>query len=81
MASGTLDVHAQLRATAVNQVLGTDMKKHFDITSRFQVGTWLMHCIFTFTVAGIAECPHAQLPHTSVLLFTAVHCNQVLHIN
>ncbi|KAL0024765.1 hypothetical protein WJX79_003822 [Trebouxia sp. C0005] len=27
---------AQFRIVAVNQVLGTDMKKHFDITSRFQ---------------------------------------------
>lgn len=27
----------QLRSTSINQVLGTDMKKHFDITSRFQV--------------------------------------------
>ena len=25
------------RSQAVHQVLGTDMKKHFDITSRFQV--------------------------------------------
>lgn len=27
----------QLRATCINMVLGTDMKKHFDIVSRFQV--------------------------------------------
>ena len=26
-----------LRSTCVNMVLGTDMKKHFDIMSRFQV--------------------------------------------
>ena len=25
-----------VRAVSINQVLGTDMKKHFDITSRFQ---------------------------------------------
>jgi hypothetical protein len=28
---------AHARSFCVNQVLGTDMKKHFDITSRFQV--------------------------------------------
>jgi len=28
---------AHVRSVCVNQVLGTDMKKHFDITSRFQV--------------------------------------------
>lgn len=27
------------RTCAINQVLGTDMKKHFDIVSRFQVGS------------------------------------------
>ena len=26
-----------MRGVSANQVLGTDMKKHFDITSRFQV--------------------------------------------
>ncbi len=26
-----------LRSTCINMVLGTDMKKHFDIVSRFQV--------------------------------------------
>lgn len=26
-----------MRAVSIAQVLGTDMKKHFDITSRFQV--------------------------------------------
>ena len=28
---------AEMRAMCISQVLGTDMKKHFDITSRFQV--------------------------------------------
>ena len=32
------EAQSQLRTTTVSQVLGTDMKKHFDITSRFQVG-------------------------------------------
>ena len=32
---------AATRGLAVNQVLGTDMKKHFDIISRFQVGCQL----------------------------------------
>lgn len=27
----------EVRAMCISQVLGTDMKKHFDITSRFQV--------------------------------------------
>ncbi len=46
--SNTCFVHAQLtlvrsegmlvlRSTCINMVLGTDMKKHFDIVSRFQV--------------------------------------------
>ena len=28
-----------LRMTAIDQVLGTDMKKHFSVLSRFQVGS------------------------------------------
>ncbi len=37
---------ALFRPVIVNQVLGTDMKKHFDITSRFQVGILLsMLCL------------------------------------
>ena len=36
-ASASAEARSQLRATTVSQVLGTDMKKHFDITSRFQV--------------------------------------------
>ena len=31
------DERVVVRATSVNMVLGTDMKKHFDIMSRFQV--------------------------------------------
>ena len=33
----TMENTSQLRSVSANQVLGTDMKKHFDITSRFQV--------------------------------------------
>ena len=32
---------AAVRSLSINQVLGTDMKKHFDIISRFQVGLLL----------------------------------------
>lgn len=32
---------AATRFLSVNQVLGTDMKKHFDIVSRFQVSCHL----------------------------------------
>ena len=33
---------SELRFMCISQVLGTDMKKHFDISSRFQVGLlWL----------------------------------------
>ena len=35
-----LDKHpgfAAIRQNGIDQILGTDMKKHFDITSRFQV--------------------------------------------
>ena len=46
---GSAEDIAQLRIVAVNQVLGTDMKKHFDITSRFQVGLLLpMLCLFSW---------------------------------
>lgn len=34
---GPQEAYAQARLLSINQVLGTDMKKHFDITSRFQV--------------------------------------------
>ena len=40
-----LDKHAgfaAIRQIGINQVLGTDMKKHFDITSRFQVSFSLL---------------------------------------
>ena len=40
-----LDKHAgfaAIRQIGINQVLGTDMKKHFDITSRFQVSFCLL---------------------------------------
>ncbi len=33
--------HTAARFMSVNQVLGTDMKKHFDIVSRFQVSRQL----------------------------------------
>lgn len=33
----TSETIMQVRNCCINQVLGTDMKKHFDITSRFQV--------------------------------------------
>ncbi len=32
----------QGRRASINMVLGTDMKKHFDIVSRFQVTTYLV---------------------------------------
>lgn len=32
-----LEHRASLRLLSISQVLGTDMKKHFDILSRFQV--------------------------------------------
>lgn len=34
-----------VRNTAIHQVLGTDMKKHFDILSRFQV-SFIILCMF-----------------------------------
>ena len=30
------ETNVHVRTVCINQVLGTDMKKHFDITSRFQ---------------------------------------------
>ena len=33
----TSETIKQVRDCCINQVLGTDMKKHFGITSRFQV--------------------------------------------
>ncbi len=32
-----LEDQVEIRSMCISQVLGTDMKKHFDITSRFQV--------------------------------------------
>lgn len=34
-----LNTMREIRSVCINQVLGTDMKKHFDIASRFQVGS------------------------------------------
>lgn len=34
----------QSRKMSITMVLGTDMKKHFDIVSRFQVSFWLWCC-------------------------------------
>ena len=43
-----------VRATSINMVLGTDMKKHFDIMSRFQVPAQTQ-----------SACPTAQPQHCS----------------
>ncbi len=56
---------ALFRPVIVNQVLGTDMKKHFDITSRFQVGL-LLGMLFLVCWACFA-CPAG---HTSTPLFS-----------
>ena len=44
-----------LRMTAIDQVLGTDMKKHFSILSQFQVS-----CIFCWASIP-ATCPDCTL--------------------
>ncbi len=41
----TSETIMQVRNCCINQVLGTDMKKHFDITSRFQVTCAVSHGI------------------------------------
>ena len=40
----TVENFSQLRGVSANQVLGTDMKKHFEITSRFQVRRVSLAC-------------------------------------
>ncbi len=45
----TSDTIKQVRECCINQVMGTDMKKHFDITSRFQVTCALSHGIKSST--------------------------------
>ena len=63
------DKYMQLRLVSVNQVLGTDMKKHFDITSRFQVGHNLIlaHSVH-MTLAQL----YTSVQMTSVQLYATV---------
>ena len=49
-----------LRSTCVNMVLGTDMKKHFDILSRFQVLTPSRAALLTSS----SPCQHARTAGT-----------------
>ena len=35
------EINGLFRPIIIQQVLGTDMKKHFEILSRFQVSAWL----------------------------------------
>ena len=37
MSTRFVETSAEIRFMCISQVLGTDMKKHFDISSRFQV--------------------------------------------
>jgi hypothetical protein len=50
---------ALFRPVIVNQVLGTDMKKHFDITSRFQVGLLQPMLCLSFSAGYVRPSGHA----------------------
>lgn len=64
------------RACAITQVLGTDMKKHFDILSRFQVSCMCAFCLSCYSqslVGAVLSDMYARLAHTSQ------GCNRILH--
>lgn len=69
-----------VRAVCINQVLGTDMKKHFDITSRFQAGFVFQLACSTSLTATRFPCCHCTTP-ASVLCcldphrFLLTYCN------
>ena len=46
----TSETIKEVRDCCINQVLGTDMKKHFDITSRFQVSCAVSPGIKSFAI-------------------------------
>ena len=60
----------QVRICCINQVLGTDMKKHFDITSRFQASLLQsqesgdMICMFSRLAALGTATTHVAQPVT-----------------
>jgi len=58
------------RNCAITQVLGTDMKKHFDILSRFQVFSIICQC---------SGCSRLNALLMSVILFSA-ECSQLKFI-
>ena len=58
--------HQQVRQCSINQILGTDMKKHFDITSRFQVSRLCLP-------AG----PYAQLILVKPIIFQSIQSQEV----
>ena len=63
------DKYMQLRLVSVNQVLGTDMKKHFDITSRFQVSlqAQMTHHFKVISDHCMPDRHHKQLPICATL--------------
>ena len=68
---------SEIRFMCISQVLGTDMKKHFDISSRFQVSPlWFCNSYDTATFQEVcflltwslpSICHNSSLPHTMCL--------------
>lgn len=71
-ATGDSDAECQMRSTAVSQVLGTDMKKHFDITSRFQVRV-TQSAVIKFACSDFL--PHQSWHHVDFRMYTFLGLN------
>lgn len=54
------DDWVQSRRQCINMVLGTDLKKHFDIMSRFQVGLSASLTCFTSTIGDSRDVGQEQ---------------------
>ena len=56
----TNTVRRAIRDVCINQVLGTDMKKHFEIVSRFQVSLQSAHALSVCNRSQLALCAGSQ---------------------
>ena len=54
-----------VRSVCINQILGTDMKKHFDITSRFQVSPQAKQNKFCYNLQSCLHSMHHAVEHAS----------------
>ena len=65
---------ALFRPVVVSQVLGTDMKKHFDITSRFQVGLLQPMFCLSFSAGFVRPDGHVSPALLSMLCLSCWAC-------